>query len=88
MKFIRDIFGYLVVDKDSIDGRDEYDSIWDDDEITEITKKLNAPGVAYPWLDFSSWKPKTYDCDCGAKVAKTTCATWCSKNKGFNQWPF
>lgn len=64
-------------DKDSIDFSD----LWTDEEVTQISKDLkDLP--AKPWLDFSNWYSKEYKCDCGGKVAKTTCANWCTLKGG------
>lgn len=58
------------------------DDPWNDAEITEIIEDLNKVSKRRPWLDWmDSWGPKSYDCDCGGKAAKTTHAHWCSVNK-------
>lgn len=50
--------------------------LFSDEEVKKLKDSLNQP-----WLDFSLWKPREFRCDCGAKVAKTTCAFWCSTRK-------
>ncbi len=72
---LRDAFGYLIANKD----RDP----WGDDDITEIIDDLNEPTKnPYPWLDLAMWKPKRYDCTCGAEKTygkNTTHSDWCDK---------
>lgn len=60
----------------------DFNITWDDKEITEIVEKLNiTPPASKPWLDFYNWSPRSYKCDCGGTVAKTTHVEWCSSRK-------
>ena len=53
--------------------------LFTDEEIDKMVEGFEAPTI--PWLDLASWAPKSYECDCGGKKAKTTHVEWCSSRK-------
>ena len=56
-----------------------FSKMLDWDEVTPISTP-----VPTPWLDFSSWQPKSIKCTCGSEIAfgaVTTHSTWCDKGK-------